>query len=61
MDIWHIRGGHRLEGSCRIQGSKNAALPILAAAVLCPGRCELMNVPRLSDVDAALAKKRILG
>ena len=61
MDIWHIRGGHRLEGSCRIQGSKNAALPILAAAVLCPGRCELMNVPRLSDVDAALAILRSLG
>ncbi len=54
MDIWHIRGGRRLEGSCRIQGSKNAALPILAAAVLCPGRCELLHVPKLSDVDAAL-------
>jgi len=54
MDIWHIRGGKRLEGSCGIQGSKNAALPILAAAVLCPGRCELLHVPRLSDVDAAL-------
>lgn len=54
MDIWHIRGGKRLEGCCRIQGSKNAALPILAAAVLCPGRCELLHVPRLSDVAAAL-------
>ena len=46
MDILHIRGGNRLEGSCRIQGSKNAALPILAAAILCPKRCELLQVQR---------------
>lgn len=61
MDIWHIRGGHHLEGSCRIQGSKNASLPILAAAILCPRRCELLNVPRLTDVEAALAILRHLG
>lgn len=54
MDLWHIRGGRRLEGCCRIQGSKNAALPVLAAVILCPGHCELLNVPRLSDVDASL-------
>ena len=61
MDIWHIRGGNRLEGSCRIQGSKNAALPILAAAVLCPQRCELLRVPQLSDVEAAISILRHLG
>ncbi len=54
MDLWHVRGGRRLEGALRVQGSKNASLPILAASVLCPLRCELLNVPRLSDTDAAL-------
>ena len=61
MDIWHTRGGNRLEGSLRIQGSKNAALPILAASLLCPLHCELLRVPRLSDVDAALSILRSLG
>ena len=61
MDILHIRGGNRLEGSCRIQGSKNAALPILAAAILCPKRCELLQVQRLSDVEASIRILRHLG
>ncbi len=61
MDLWHIRGGTRLEGSCSVQGSKNATLPILAASILCPLRCELYRVPRLRDVDAALRILRHLG
>ena len=61
MDLWHIRGGRRLEGTLRVQGSKNASLPILAACVLCPQRCELLNVPRLSDTDAALRILEYLG
>ncbi|MBO5556964.1 MAG: UDP-N-acetylglucosamine 1-carboxyvinyltransferase [Oscillospiraceae bacterium] len=61
MDIWHIRGGNRLEGACFVQGSKNASLPILAASLLCPLRSELMNVPQLRDVDAALRILRHLG
>ena len=61
MDIWHVHGGSRLEGSCRVQGSKNASLPILAATILTPQRCELLRVPRLTDVDAALRILRQLG
>ena len=61
MEIWHVRGGKRLEGACSVQGSKNAALPILAAAILAPMRCELYNVPQLRDVDAALRILRHLG
>ncbi len=61
MDLWHIRGGRKLEGSCYVQGSKNATLPILAATILFPLRCELYHVPRLSDVDAALRILRHLG
>jgi len=61
MELWHIRGGQRLEGACFVQGSKNASLPILAASILCPLRCELRNVPQLRDVDAALRILRHLG
>ena len=61
MERWRIRGGRRLEGECTVQGSKNATLPILAACLLCPGRVELRRVPRLRDVDAALAILRRLG
>ena len=61
MDIWHVRGGKRLEGACFVQGSKNASLPIIAASLICPLRSELMNVPQLKDVDAALRILRHLG
>ena len=61
MEFWHIRGGKRLTGSCPVQGSKNASLPILAASIVCPARTELTEVPRLRDVDAALRILRHLG
>ena len=61
MDIWHIRGGRKLNGSCFVQGSKNASLPILAASILSPAESELHNVPQLRDIDAALRILRHLG
>ena len=61
MDIWRIRGGNRLNGACRVQGSKNASLPILAAAILAPKESVLTNVPWLRDIDAALCILRCLG
>ncbi len=61
MDFWTVRGGKRLYGACRVQGSKNASLPILAASVLAGGETELTNVPRLRDIDAALRILRHLG
>ena len=61
MDLWHIRGGRRLNGVCCVQGSKNASLPILAASILSPSESELHNVPRLRDIDAALRILRHLG
>ena len=61
MDIWHLRGGNRLEGACFVQGSKNASLPIIAASIISPARSELLNVPQLRDVDAALRILRHLG
>ena len=61
MDSWTVRGGKKLYGSCRVQGSKNASLPILAASVLAGSQTELTNVPRLRDIDAALRILRHLG
>jgi UDP-N-acetylglucosamine 1-carboxyvinyltransferase len=55
MDKLKIRGGRRLEGEIRISGAKNAALPILCAALLTERKLELGNVPRLMDV-ATMAK-----
>jgi UDP-N-acetylglucosamine 1-carboxyvinyltransferase len=45
-----IQGEQRLEGSVRIGGAKNAALPILAATLLGKGLCTLTNVPQVVDV-----------
>lgn len=46
-----VQGGNRLEGSVRIDGAKNAALPILAATILASeGFSTLTNVPKLSDI-----------
>ncbi len=61
MSIWHVAGGRPLRGSVRLQGSKNAVLPVIAASLLCPNETELINCPRLSDVDAAVDILRYLG
>jgi len=50
MDIFHIDGPVRLSGSVTINGSKNASLPIMAAAILVPGKTILQSVPHLSDI-----------
>src|SRR5436190_13878278 len=50
MDKLLIEGGHPLEGEVRVSGAKNAALPILCAALLCREPVTLTNVPRLNDV-----------
>lgn len=49
-----IEGNTPLHGSVRIQGSKNAALPILAACLLIPGKCIIRNCPRITDVSYML-------
>ena len=56
-----IRGGKRLEGEIAVQGAKNSALPLLAAAVLCDGETVLHNCPRLTDCDAACRILECLG
>ena len=61
MSIWHVMGGKPLRGSVRAQGSKNAVLPVIAAALLCGNETELTNCPHLSDVEAAMDILRHLG
>src|SRR5271168_1323915 len=50
MDRFLIEGGRRLEGSIRVSGAKNAALPAMAAALLTSDRVELENIPRVRDI-----------
>ena len=61
MAIWHINGGKKLEGTCFVQGSKNAVLPILAASLISPAETNLLNVPQLRDVENSLRIIRSLG
>ena len=61
MDSIHIHGGIALQGQVRIQGSKNAALPILAAALLTAERSYIRNCPRIADVHAMVSLLRRLG
>jgi len=50
MDRFVIQGGRRLEGTVRINGSKNAALPLMAAALLTDQPVTLRGVPGLADI-----------
>jgi UDP-N-acetylglucosamine 1-carboxyvinyltransferase len=54
MDKLIITGGARLDGSVRIAGAKNAALPIIAAALLADQPVTIRNVPHLHDVTTTL-------
>jgi UDP-N-acetylglucosamine 1-carboxyvinyltransferase len=61
MDKLLIRGGRRLAGELEISGAKNAALPGLAAALLCDRPVRFTNVPRLQDVNTTLKLLRSMG
>lgn len=50
MDAFEIQGGRRLSGSVRVSGSKNAALPLMATALLTQDPVRLRDVPDLSDI-----------
>lgn len=50
MDIFRIEGPVRLSGVVHINGSKNASLPIMAAAILAAGKSVVKAVPHLSDI-----------
>ncbi len=61
MDKLIITGRKTLNGEVRISGSKNASLPIMAAALLSPEKTVLNNVPFLKDIETMSALLRHLG
>ncbi|MGM0420567.1 MAG: UDP-N-acetylglucosamine 1-carboxyvinyltransferase [Bacillota bacterium] len=50
MDKYYIEGGNKLEGNIQVSGAKNAALPIISAALLADGPGQLLDIPDLRDV-----------
>jgi len=61
MDKIVVEGGSRLSGKIPISGAKNAALPLLAAALLPSGPSTFRNVPQLADVRTMAKLLRMLG
>jgi UDP-N-acetylglucosamine 1-carboxyvinyltransferase len=61
MDYFRIEGGTRLRGSVHISGAKNAALPIMAASILCQGEVILRDVPDLADIRLMVKLLERLG
>lgn len=61
MDKLMIMGGGPLRGEIRISGSKNAALPILAATLLADSPVLLTNMPHLNDITTMIALLRTMG
>ncbi len=61
MDKLVIEGGRPLQGTVRCAGSKNAVLPIMAAALLTRGTLRITGAPRLADVSTMLDVLRELG
>ena len=56
-----IRGGSRLSGQVAVSGAKNAALPALAATLLCEDECLVSGIPRLADISTMGKLLRELG
>jgi len=61
MPIWTVCGGKSLGGRIKVQGAKNAVLPIMAASLIGGGVSRLEGCPSLSDVDASVEILRNLG
>ncbi|MFH0920028.1 MAG: UDP-N-acetylglucosamine 1-carboxyvinyltransferase [Fibrobacterota bacterium] len=61
MDKFILRGGKRLAGTVAISGSKNGALPLMAAALLTRGVTTLRNAPYLRDIQTMSNVLRVIG
>ena len=61
MDSIRVQGGVALQGKVRIQGSKNASLPVLAATLLVEERAFIKNCPRIADVHSMVSLLKCLG
>jgi UDP-N-acetylglucosamine 1-carboxyvinyltransferase len=56
-----VEGGHRLAGTIRPSGNKNAALPIVAASLITEHPVTLENVPRIRDIETLVELIRSVG
>lgn len=61
LEFLSINGGARLEGSVRVSGAKNSALPLLISTLLSSDWCELTNVPDLEDISVTIRLLESLG
>ncbi len=61
MSTYIIKGGEKLEGTVKISGSKNSALPIIAATILNAGKTTLYNVPNIQDTQMMFKILKLLG
>jgi len=61
MDAFVITGGKRLSGSIAVNGSKNAALPILAVSLMTDAPCRFTNIPQLRDIQTQVKILNTLG
>jgi UDP-N-acetylglucosamine 1-carboxyvinyltransferase len=61
LDIFKITGPTTLAGTVKISGSKNAALPIMASAILAPGKSAFSGIPNLSDIEVMCLLMESLG
>ena len=61
MEKFLIEGPCKLKGKVLISGSKNAALPILAATLLFDKPVTIRNLPRVKDIDTMLSLLKSLG
>ncbi|HBV77228.1 MULTISPECIES: UDP-N-acetylglucosamine 1-carboxyvinyltransferase [Vibrio] len=61
MEKFKVHGSGPLQGEVTISGAKNAALPILFAAILSEGPVEVANVPALRDIDTSMELLKRLG
>ncbi len=60
-EVIKIEGGHRLNGSVRISGSKNATVALIPAAILASGPVTICGAPNISDVESLSVLLRDLG
>ena len=61
MEQYIIKGGNPLVGEVVIGGAKNAALGILAAAIMTDGQCMIDNMPDVRDTNVLLQAMESIG
>ena len=61
MDKLEVFGATKLKGNIRVSGSKNAALPILAATILSNKKIVLKNLPNVKDIETMIKLLESIG